>query len=110
MMKNVIIFKTGKAKKEIEPKEALNFAIHGLLSSSSNVALAIEELGERFVALDKAIVNDTLRRQHDRPFDSVVGQDREKLYAEMTQMLRALLEYTKGVERGIKAAAALRAD
>jgi hypothetical protein len=105
-MKNVLIFR----KKEIEPKEALGSAIHGLLYSSSNVALAIEERGERFVALDKAIVNDALRTQHDRPFDSVVGQDRERLYAKMSQVLRALFEYTKGVERGIKAAAALRAD
>jgi len=87
-----------KGKIRIEPDEELLSLIVEMLSS--NLARAIEGLSARFVALDKVLTRDPLKG-HCRYIESVAEQDRKRLHAGMAEVLDAIHEYARGLERRV---------
>jgi hypothetical protein len=104
-MPNVINLTSGKGKKRIEPDQAIASAVVDLLSSNVSLAGAIEELSARFVAIDTVIASGVPKGSGRRYIESVVKQDRQRLHAGMVEVLDAILEYAKGVEGRVRAAA-----
>jgi hypothetical protein len=100
---NVIDLTSRKGKNGIEPDQALVSAVVDLLSSNANLARAIKELSARFIAIDSIIASDVLKGRYRRHIDSVAEQDRQRLHAGMVEVLDAILEYTKGVQRRVRA-------